>query len=157
MKEIFDVYIFKLNDKDKIVLNDNFLSRKKRKIKKQIYINRYNIESSISSEISDNLDEDLKLIEITRKNISIITIASLKKIFDELQNYKIAIRLSNVKYYKKVIDDKIQSILINNVFESIQLLKNKHAITIRQIFKKKLRSNEEVIKYKARLVERGFQ
>lgn len=66
-------------------------------------------------------------------------------------------RLPDAKYYKEAADDEMQSILTNNVFELVKLPKDKHAITARWVFKKKMGPDGEVLKYKARLVGRGFQ
>ena len=56
----------------------------------------------------------------------------------------------------EAMKEEIRSIKQNKTWELVDLLIGKKPIDVKWVYKTKLRSNEEVEKYKARLVARGF-
>lgn len=58
--------------------------------------------------------------------------------------------------WKKAMKEELQSIEKNETWELVQLPPNKKAIDVKWVFKVKEGPNGEVLKYKARLVVRGF-
>ena len=73
-----------------------------------------------------------------------------------LQTYGKAMRSIDVSFWKKAIKSELDFIVSNQTSELVKLPKGCKPISSKWIFKKKLRPNSCVDKYKARLVMRGF-
>ncbi|GKV25016.1 hypothetical protein SLEP1_g34527 [Rubroshorea leprosula] len=59
--------------------------------------------------------------------------------------------------WKKAMDEEIAAIERNNSCELIELSKGKKTIGVKWVYKTKLKENEEVDKYKARLAAKGYK
>lgn len=162
-KEIHYPKRFSLDETDAVVLNEDYEpapeGAKKRKYKAGSPATKDNESSDSPMEESkdDDLDQDIKPAKKQRENPPLVAAAQPRRITHEPQTYKAAMRLPDAKYYKEATEDEMQSILTNNVFELVTLPKGRHAITARWVFKKKMGADGQVLKYKARLVGKGFQ
>lgn len=116
-------------------------------------------DSDTSESKSDtNLNNDLvRSRKVAQREAKLIAITIVKNIHFDSRIYKEVMRLSDVKYWKKAIENEMQSIVTNNMFELVDLLKEKRAVSTKWMFKRKLEFNEKVLKYKVRLVVRNFQ
>ena len=54
------------------------------------------------------------------------------------------------------MDDEINSIEKNDIWEMCDLLKGQNTIGVKWVFKKKINKDGDVDKYKARLVAQGY-
>ena len=97
-------------------------------------------------ETFDNLDIDA----ITEELVSIFLIEEDPKIYQE------AIRSIDAAFWREAIKSEIDSLESNKTWELTDLPKGCRPISSKWIFKKKLRSDGSIDKYKARLVIRGF-
>lgn len=59
--------------------------------------------------------------------------------------------------WQKAMDDEINSIEKNDIWEMCDLLKGQNTIGVKWVFKKKLNKDGDVDKYKARLVAKGYK
>lgn len=75
----------------------------------------------------------------------------------EPRTYKEAIKFPKASRWAEAAEKEFQSIVANYVFKVVDLPPGKHAISARLLFKRKIESNNKVLKHKARLVGRGFQ
>ena len=71
------------------------------------------------------------------------------------RNFEEAISSSESIHWKNAMDDELDSIKKNKVWELVELPKGRKPIGYKWIFKKKLKSNRTLDKYKARLVAKG--
>ncbi|GKB38080.1 DNA polymerase zeta catalytic subunit-like protein [Tanacetum coccineum] len=71
---------------------------------------------------------------------------------EELQTYKAATESLEAPYWKEAIHSEIDSIVNNNTWKSVDLPSGHKLIGHKWIFKKKLRPDGTIEKYKARLV-----
>ena len=162
-KEIHYTNRFSLNETDGVVLNKDYEpaleGAKKRKYKAANPTTKDNESSNSPIEESedDDLDEDINPAKKQRENPPLVATAQPSRITHKPQTYKAAMCLPDAKYYKEATEDEMQSILTNNVFELVTLPKGRHAITARWVFKKKIGTDGQVLKYKVRLVGKGFQ
>jgi ribonuclease HI len=77
---------------------------------------------------------------------------------EDPRSYQEAFHSPNWKdKWKPAFDKELQSIIDNGCFEEVILPAGKKAIDGKWVFKTKTGANGEIIKYKARLVVRGFQ
>ena len=60
------------------------------------------------------------------------------------------------KKWIKAMNEELNSIEKNNTWELVELPKNKKAIGVKWVYKVKVNPKGEVVRYKARLVARGF-
>ena len=65
-------------------------------------------------------------------------------------------RLIDASFQKEAIKSELDSIMSNQIRELVNLLKDSRPISSKWIFKKKLRPDSSIVKYKARIVIRGF-
>jgi hypothetical protein len=75
---------------------------------------------------------------------------------NEPQSYKEALNHANSEQWQMAIQSEIQSLNKRDVFTPVFLPKDAKAIPCRWVFKAKLDSNNQVARYKARLVVKGF-
>lgn len=59
--------------------------------------------------------------------------------------------------WRKVMDDEIVAIERNNTWELTELPKGQKTIGVKWVYKTKLKENDEVDKYKTRLVAKGYK
>jgi len=97
-------------------------------------------------ETFENLDVDI----ITEEFVSIFLIEEDPKIYHE------AVKSIDVTFWKEAITNEIDSLESNKTWELTNLPKGCRPISSKWIFKKKLRSDSSIDKYKARLVIKGF-
>ena len=60
-------------------------------------------------------------------------------------------------YWKKAINDEVESILQNHMWELVDLPLGSKPLGYKWIFKKKMKSDGSIDKYKARLVIKGYK
>lgn len=76
---------------------------------------------------------------------------------NEPQTYKAAIESSEAPYWKEAIKGEVDSILQNNTWILVDLPPGQKPIGHKWIFKRKLRPDGTIEKYKARIVAKGFR
>ena len=144
-------------DDDEIVLNENFDESHCHKSKKT-RLNDFNEKknSKINDDeivLNENFDESHRH-KSKKSRLNVLTIA-VSTISFESRIYKKVMKQIDSVQWQNVIEKKMQDIIINNVFELVNFLSNKRAVTTKWIYKKKFESNENVIKYKIRLIIRN--
>jgi len=97
-------------------------------------------------ETFENLDVDV----ITEELVSIFLIEEDPKTYQE------AIRSIDATFWKEAIKSEIDSPESNKIWELTDLHKDCRPISSKWIFKKKLRSDGSINKYKAKLIIRGY-
>ena len=60
-------------------------------------------------------------------------------------------------YWKEAINDEVESILKNHTWELVDLPPGSKPLGYKWIFKKKMKANGSIDKYKARLVIKGYK
>ena len=75
---------------------------------------------------------------------------------DEPQSFKEAISSLEAPYWKEAINDKVEFILQNHTWELVDLLLGSKPLACKWIFKKKMKADGSIDKYKARLVVKGY-
>ena len=60
-------------------------------------------------------------------------------------------------YWKEAINDEVESILQNHTWELVDLPPGSKPLGYKWIFKKKMKANGSIDKYKARLVIKGYK
>ncbi|GJW79895.1 retrovirus-related pol polyprotein from transposon TNT 1-94 [Tanacetum coccineum] len=76
---------------------------------------------------------------------------------EEPQTYKAVMESSEAPYWKEAIQSEIDSIMHNNTWKLVDLPSGHKPISHKWIFKKKLRPNGTIEKYKASLVAKGYR
>ena len=76
---------------------------------------------------------------------------------DEPQSFKEAISTLGVPFQKEVVNSEIESILQNHTWELVDLPPGCKALGYKWIFKRKLKVDGSIDKYKARLVVKGYK
>ncbi|XP_068304222.1 uncharacterized protein [Pyrus communis] len=76
---------------------------------------------------------------------------------EEPQTYKAALESSEAPYWKEAIQSEIESIMQNNTWELVNLPPGNKPIGHKWNFKRKLRSDGTIDKYKARLVAKRYR
>jgi len=95
------------------------------------------------------------LIEGTRESFCTKTMISLAMESDPL-TYKEAMKSQDVAFWKEAIDDEMDSIRGNNTWVLSDLPPGSKPIGCKWIFKKKMKVDGTIDKFKARLVTKGF-
>ena len=76
---------------------------------------------------------------------------------DEPQSFKEAMSSPEVPYWKEAINDEVESILQNHTWELVDLPPGSKPLGYKWIFKKKMKADGSIDKYKARLVIKGYK
>ena len=76
---------------------------------------------------------------------------------NEPQTFKEAMSSSEAHYWKEAINSEIESILNNHTWELVDLPPGNKPLGSKWIFKKKMKDDGTIDKYKARLVVKGFR
>ena len=76
---------------------------------------------------------------------------------DDPLTYKQAMSSNDAPYWKEAINNEIESIMSNHTWELVDLPQGCKALGNKWIFKKKLKPDGSIDKYKARLVVQGFR
>ena len=76
---------------------------------------------------------------------------------DEPQSFKEAISTLGVPFQKEVVNSEIESILQNHTWELVDLPLGCKPLGYKWIFKRKLKADGSIDKYKARLVVKGYK
>ena len=76
---------------------------------------------------------------------------------EDPRSYKEAITSPDTLFWKDVINREIESTMYNHTWELVDLPLGAKTIGCKQIFKRKLKQNGLIEKYKARLVTKGFK
>lgn len=72
------------------------------------------------------------------------------------KDYKEAMNSTNAAHWKRAIESEMKSMIENQVFEEVDLPKNKKPIQSKWVFKLKYNSDGTINKFKARLVAKGY-
>ena len=84
-------------------------------------------------------------------------VISSKMTLREPRSYKEAMNLPDADKWYEATELEMQSIIMNHIFEVVDLPQGKRAISARWVYKRKLGPDGEILKHKARLVARGLQ
>ena len=76
---------------------------------------------------------------------------------DEPQTFKEVVNFTEGFLWKKAIKSEIDSILLNHAWELVDLPPSCKPLSSKWIFKRKMKSNWSIDKYKARLVIKGYK
>ena len=76
---------------------------------------------------------------------------------DEPQSFKEAMSSPKAPYWKQAINDEVESILQNHTWELVDLLPGSKPLGYKWIFKKKMKADGSIDKYKVRLVIKGYK
>ena len=76
---------------------------------------------------------------------------------DEPQSFKEAMSSPEAPYWKEAINDEVESILQNYTWELVDLPPGSKPLGYKWIFKKKMKADGSIDKYKARLVIKGYK
>ena len=76
---------------------------------------------------------------------------------DEPQSFKAAASCPEAPYWKEAINSEIESILQNHTWELVDLPQGYKTLGCKWIFKRKMKANGSIEKYKARLVDKGYK
>ena len=76
---------------------------------------------------------------------------------DEPQSFKEAMSSLEAPYWKELINDEVESILKNHTWELVDLPPGSKPLGYEWIFKKKMKVDGSIDKYKARLVIKGYK
>ena len=76
---------------------------------------------------------------------------------DEPQSFKEAISSPEAPYWKEAINDEVESILQNHTCELVDLPLGSKPLGYKWIFRKKMKADGSIDKYKARLVIKGYK
>ena len=76
---------------------------------------------------------------------------------DEPQSFKEAMSSPEAPYWKEAINDEVESILQNHTWELVDLPPCSKALGYKWIFKKKMKADGSIDKYKVRLVIKGYK
>ena len=76
---------------------------------------------------------------------------------DEPQSFKEAISTHEVHFWKEAVNSEIESILQNHTWELVDLPPVCKTLGYKWIFKRKLKANGSIDKYKVRLVVKGYK
>ena len=76
---------------------------------------------------------------------------------DEPQSFKEAMSSPEAPYWKEAINDELESILQNHMWELVDLPPGSKPLGYKWIFKKKMKADGSIDKYKARLVINGYK
>ena len=76
---------------------------------------------------------------------------------DEPQSFKEAISTSEAPFWKEAINSEIESILQNHTWELVDLSPSCEPLGYKWIFKRKLKEDGSIDKYRARLVVKGYK
>lgn len=76
---------------------------------------------------------------------------------NEPRTFKEAMSSSEAQYWKEAVNSEIESILSNHTWELVDLPPGNKTLGSKWIFKKKMKDDGTIDKYKARLVVKGFR
>ena len=76
---------------------------------------------------------------------------------DEPQSFKEVMSSPEAPYWKEAINDEVESIWQNHTWELVDLPLGSKPLGYNWIFKKKMKADESINKYKARLVIKGYK
>ena len=76
---------------------------------------------------------------------------------NEPQTFKEAMKSSKAQYWKEAVNSEVESILNNHTWELVDLPPGNKPLGYKWIFKRKLKDDGTIDKYKARLVVKGFR
>ena len=99
-----------------------------------------------------NLRDRSTLLKPTRYRYAEVNVAEVL----EPQSYKEAMQFADAHLWKQAMEDEMNSLKINNVFELSALPPGHKAINCKWILKRKMKPDGNIDKYKARLVACGF-
>ena len=76
---------------------------------------------------------------------------------DEPQSFKEAISTPEAPFWKEAVNSEIESILQNHTWELVDIPPGCKPLEYKRIFKRKLKADGSIDKYKARLVVKGYK
>ena len=111
---------------------------------------------------SSNLDENHSTQELRRskrpKNITNFGLDFITAflIEDDPKTYQEAMKSVDATFWKDAIHSELESIVANHTWELVELLRGCKTIGCKWVFKKKLKANGTIDKFKARLVAKSI-
>jgi hypothetical protein len=93
--------------------------------------------------------------EMSRRTICMMSV-SANSLGPEPQNRKTALASSERKQWEQAMQEEYNSLLENKTWEVVDRPTNRKVLTGRWVFKRKLGSNGQIARHKARFVVRGF-
>ena len=114
--------------------------------------------SMLSSPVSlrETDDKGKITMEKTSKRATCMMSVSAKSLGPEPHNRKTAIASTKWKQWKQAMQEEYSSLLENKTWEVLDRPKDCKVLTGRWVFKRKLGSNGQIARHKARFVVRGF-
>ncbi|XP_070029916.1 uncharacterized protein [Nicotiana sylvestris] len=117
----------------------------------------------VSTSLHEESKENNTSIEDTRRSKRQRTSTSFRPDFvtflleNEPQTFKAAMLSSNSAFWKEAVNSEIQSILDNHTWELVDLPPGNNPLGSKWIFKRKIKADGTIDKYKARLVIKGYR
>ena len=113
-------------------------------------------DTAISSSQGQQDDDEPRRSKRTRtsKNFGLDFLMYLLE--DEPQSFKESMSSPEAPYWKEAINNEVKSILQNHMWELVDLPPGSKPLGYKWIFKKKMKADGSIDKYKARLVIKGY-
>ena len=114
-------------------------------------------DTAIGSSQGQQDDDELKRNKRTRRSKSFGPYFLTYLLEDEPKSFKEAMSSPKAPYWKEAINDEVESILQNHTWELVDLPPGSKPLGYKWIFKKKMKVDGSIDKYKARLVIKGYK
>ena len=115
------------------------------------------VQRNLRIESSDPCELKLRRSKRERKETNLGDDFYTFLVDDDPRSYKEAMTSSYAPLWKEALNNEIESIMHNHTWEIVDLPHGAKTISCKWIFKKKLKSDGSIEKYKARLVSKGFK
>ncbi|CAL8169743.1 unnamed protein product [Prunus armeniaca] len=109
------------------------------------------------SKINDNLEFEIRRSKRVRKETNLGDGFYTFLVDNDPQTYSEAITVPYAPFWKEAINNELELILSNHVWELVDMPPRAKTLGCKWIFKKKLKSDGSIDKYKARLVAKGYK
>ena len=113
-------------------------------------------DTAISSSQGQQDDDEPRRSKRTRTSKSFGLYFLTYLLEDEPQSLKEAMSSHEAPYWKEIINDEVESILQNHMWELVDLPPGSKPLGYKWIFKKKMKADGSIDKYKAILVVKGY-
>ena len=114
-------------------------------------------DTAIGSSQDQQNDDVPRHSKITRTSKSFGPYFLTYLLEDEPQIFKESRSIPEAPYWKEAINDEVESILKNHMWELVDLPPGSKPLGYKWIFKKKMKADGSIDKYKARLVIKGYK
>lgn len=96
----------------------------------------------------------IEINDVDKMNVVWCLLSWLRKILNPI--YNVAVTYIDANFWKEAIKSELDSIMFNHTLDLVELPKGCKSIKCKRIFRKKLRTNEIIDKFKIRLVVAGY-